>query len=483
MARHLTIHHGQNAAPNDYRTSEQKTRDSQREAITDAAKLQYNQIQQHIAANPQLKMQIEREFQFPSNGVTKDMSPADLTALTARMTAASQKYGIGQPQRPQAAPAPNRAMTNAPAIGVQAAPGTQPRPTAPVEETGYEDRAPAPVASAPQAPAVNPRAAEIRNQLVGEGRIQQNGAVIPQDRTPAPPQDSHGLEFLNRLSSEFAKQTKARVEGTASGAGYDASKQGDAFAKLAAERSVPAQATRSASELRPLGAGEVASARRDDGKPIAGAGIYDEGGKLIAASKPGAQTIAAPTEQHASPAPIAYAPGNSGPYSELDAAKAVAKQNDDSENQRTQRALSDATASNKAAADAAAAKAITTPGSIERPSSKLDGVPVERLPNATPGGPALPQASPETIKAMTPKISTANPSQQAGQLAGGDTSDPYSVASQAKNATNAIAPMPSTSAVKTESTGLDMLAATKPDDDDERKKRMAGMGAYSALAA
>lgn len=111
----------------DPRTPEQQQRDAQRMRLTNAAKLQYAEIQRHLKANPSQKMQMQREFNL--RPVTKDMEAGDLSALVERMGAARQKYGIGQPPRPQVAPAPppTRAVS-APAIGVQAAPGSKPSP-------------------------------------------------------------------------------------------------------------------------------------------------------------------------------------------------------------------------------------------------------------------------------------------------------------------------------------------------------------------
>jgi hypothetical protein len=171
------------------------------------------------------------------------------------------------------------------------------------------------------------------------------------------------------------------------------------------------------------------------------AGAMGAGAANLAKQNPstlaGAKTVVSPTNNAAPP------------LSTLDAAKAVAKENA-AEEQRKQAAITaEQDASNKGASNAAQAKALTPPGSIRRPRDELDGIPLERLPNANPDG-SMPKASEETIRAMTP--------QGLGQNVNDDPNSPYRLLAAAGS--NPAAPMPSTSPVKTQGTAMRSLTPT-----------------------
>jgi hypothetical protein len=436
-------------APDD-RTPEQITRDSQRMQINDAAKSQYAGIQQFLLKNPSLKMQVEREFNLPRNGVTKDMSPEDLSGLVQRMSAAAQKYRIGPngTQLPAPAPAPSRAIS-APPNGLQAAPSATQKPS---------ENAAAALANGPFTGVLPGVMGTLANAgfVKAPQSVRDNAAatgIVPPSKVAvsdaAAQETNHGTDAFASLDPVAAMEQRMQKQGwntrlpnkdgtpskglQQDGGGYYVEQNGK---KLA---------------VQPTGTMAMDSFKQRTGLESLSPTIDPRTGKTADPETGGRSALG--------DAIMRNAPEPSGPYA---TSGQYMKQTTDAAGNSTftlspnNERIGDGGFKQSPVAllpsqPAAEGKGVDMGGGRRQISGLYGsgfatGVTPTGIPAATPT-PAVTPAKPMT------------PSQQAGQLAGGNTADPNSVASQAKDKTNAAAPMPATSPVGTKGTGLEAANA------------------------
>jgi hypothetical protein len=370
----------------------------------------------------------------------------------------------------------------------------------PVQQSASGAQQPGPTSTTPRPPGIRDDGEVaiqkfLRNEIANMNPDNRPGAKVGwaddgrngQKLVSVPSGERSGMAHLDALGEFQRKQQQDRADAYAgtlqrgqqpSAAGFAAWSKAnpvnyDMQARAAQAHADAATAPRAVTSRAPVDYTGGAPAFARLGDPISErSGIYDNGKQVSgprhaldpatgmrasatpttdAANLAGAKTVVSPTNNAAAP------------LSTLDAAKAVAKENADEEQRKQAAITAEQDASNKGASNAAQAKALTPPGSIQRPKGELDGIPLEPLPNANPDG-SMPKASEETIRAMTP--------QGLGQNVNDDSNSPYRLLAAAGS--NPAAPMPSTSAVQTQGTGL---------SDDDIKRRKSGAYPFGGLVA